>query len=73
MFYDSVYARFCWSDLSPDIDSNYTINQVFNLHDPLDNIPLSKAENENVFLPATENWHLIYYKNNKTLILQLDN
>ena len=26
----------------PDIDSKYTINQVFNLHDPLDNIPRSK-------------------------------
>ena len=25
---------------SPGLDSNYTINQVFILHDPLDNTPL---------------------------------
>ena len=35
-------------------DSKYTINQVFDLHDPLDTIPLSKSEIENIFLPATE-------------------
>ena len=35
-------------------DSKYTINQVFNLHDPLDTIPLSKIEMENIFLPTTE-------------------
>ena len=29
----------------------YTINQVFDLHDPLDTIPLSKLEIENIFLP----------------------
>ena len=34
--------------------SKYTINQVFNLHDPLDTIPLSKLENDNIFLPPTE-------------------
>ena len=38
----------------PDIDSKYTINQVFNLHGFLDNIPLSKIEIEKIFLPATE-------------------
>ena len=35
-------------------DSKYTINQVFNLHDPLDTIPLSKIEIENIFLSPTE-------------------
>ena len=39
----------------PEInDSKYTINQVFNLHDPLDTIPLSKLEVDNIFLPPTE-------------------
>ena len=28
----------------PAFDSKYTKNQVFNLQDPLDNIPLSKTE-----------------------------
>ena len=32
-------------------DSKYTINQVFDLHDPLDTIPLSKLEIENIFSP----------------------
>ena len=31
------------------IDSKYTINQVFDLHDTLDTIPLSKLEIENIF------------------------
>ena len=35
-------------------NSKYTINQVFDLHDPLDTIPLSKIEVENIFLPPTE-------------------
>ena len=35
-------------------DSKYTINQVFNLHDPLDTVPLSKIEVENFFPPTTE-------------------
>ena len=35
-------------------DTKYTINQVFNLHDPLDTIPLSKTEIDNIFLPPTE-------------------
>ena len=30
------------------------MNQVFDLHDPLDAIPLSKLEVENIFLPPTE-------------------
>ena len=34
--------------------SKYTINQVFDLHDPLDTITLSKLEVENIFLPPTE-------------------
>ena len=32
----------------------FTINQVFDLHDPLDTILLSKIEVENIFLPLTE-------------------
>ena len=35
-------------------DLKYTINQVFDLHDPLDTIPLSKLETDNVFLPPTD-------------------
>ena len=35
-------------------DSKYTINQVFDLHDPLDTIPLSKLEIENIFLPPAD-------------------
>ena len=35
-------------------DSKYTINQVFDLHDPLDTIPLSKLEIDNIFLPPTD-------------------
>ena len=38
----------------PINDSKYTINQVFDLHDPFDPIPLSKLGVENVFLPPTE-------------------
>ena len=38
----------------PYIDSKYTMNQVFNLHDPLDTIRLSKMEIENIFLSNTE-------------------
>ena len=38
----------------PDNDSKYTKNQVFNLYDPLDNMPLWKIEIENIFLPNTE-------------------
>ena len=35
-------------------NSKYTINQVFDLHDPLDTIPLSKLEIDNIFLPPTD-------------------
>ena len=35
-------------------DSKYTINQVFDRHDPLDTIPLSKLEIDNIFLPPTD-------------------
>ena len=35
-------------------DSKYTINQVFELHHPLDTIPLSKLEIDNTFLPPTD-------------------
>ena len=38
----------------PNNDSKYTINHVFNLHDPLDTTPLSKLEIEIIFLPITE-------------------
>ena len=38
----------------PINDLKYTINQVFDLHDPHDLIPLSKLEVENIFLPPTE-------------------
>ena len=38
----------------PRNDSKYTINHVFNLHDPLDTIPLSKIKIENIFLLITE-------------------
>ena len=30
------------------------MNKVFDLHDPLDTIPFSKLEVENIFLPPTE-------------------
>ena len=39
----------------PINNSKYNINQVFDLHDPFDTIPLSKMEVENIFLPPTEN------------------
>ena len=39
---------------TPINDAKYTINHVFNVHDPLDTIPLSKIEIENIFLPITE-------------------
>ena len=38
-------------------DSNYTINQVFDLHNPLDTIPLSKLEIDNIFLPQQIKLH----------------
>ena len=38
----------------PGVDSKHTKNQVLNLYDPLDSIPLSKTEIESFFLPTTE-------------------
>ena len=38
----------------PINDLKHTINQGFDLHDPLDTIPLSKLEVENIFLPPTK-------------------
>ena len=35
-------------------DLKYTINKVFDLHDPLDTIPLSKLKIDNLFLPPTD-------------------
>ena len=57
----------------PENDSKYTINYVFNLHDPLDTIHPSKIEIENSFLPTTEKKHSNYYRNIKNLIQLLDN
>ena len=34
--------------------SKYTINQVFDLNDPRDTVPLSKLEIDNIFLPPTD-------------------
>ena len=48
-------------------DSKYTIYQVFNLHDPLDTIPLSKTEIENIFLPTTEKITLELLQNYQNL------
>ena len=56
-------------------DSKYTINQFFNLHDPLDTIPLSKLEIDNNFLqPTKKKLHLIFlkhYQNFDPVIRQL--
>ena len=55
-------------------DSKYTINQVFNLHAPLDTIPLSKLEIDNIFLPPTEKITLQLlkqYQNFEPVIRQL--
>ena len=51
----------------PNTDSKYTINQVFNLHDPLDTIPLSKLEIEKIFLPTTEKITLEIFKKYQNL------
>ena len=55
----------------PDNDSKYTINQVFDFHDPLDNIPLSKLKIENIFLSNTEKLTLDLLKSTKTLTQSL--
>ena len=54
-------------------DKKYTINHVFNLHDPLDTIPLSKVEFENIFLQITEKITLELLKNIKTLTQSRNN
>ena len=55
-------------------DSKYTINQAFNLHDPLDTIPLSKTTKiENIFLPTTEKITLELLQKYQTLISSSDN
>ena len=51
----------------PNVDSKYTKNQVFNFHDPLDTIPLSKIEVENTFLPNTEKLNLEILKKHQNL------
>ena len=48
-------------------DTKYTINQVFNLHDPLDTIPLSKLENGNIFLQPTEKFTLEFFRQYQNL------
>ena len=57
----------------PNNVSKYTKNHVFNLHDPLDNIPLSKLEIENIFLPNTEKLTLELLKITKILTQSLEN
>ena len=38
----------------PGLNSKCTINQVFNLYDPLESIPLAKSEIQKNFLPASD-------------------
>ena len=55
-------------------DSKYTINQVFDFHDPFDTIPLLKIEIDNIFLPPTDKITLELlkrYQNLDTVIRQL--
>ena len=47
--------------------SNYTLNQVFDLHDPLDTIPLSKLEIDNIVLPPTDKFTLELLKRYQNL------
>ena len=49
-----IFVESCLCTGPQTNDSKYTINQVFDLHDPLDTIPLSKLETENIFLPPTD-------------------
>ena len=46
-------------------DSKYTINQFFDIHDPLDTIPLSKIEIDNMFLSPTDKVTLDFLNNIK--------
>ena len=48
-------------------NSKYTINQVFNLHYPLDTVPLSKIKVENSFLPTTVKTTLELLQKNQNL------
>ena len=57
----------------PDLDPNYTIIQVFNLHDPLDNIPLSKRKLKIFIEEPQRKRHWNCNKNIKTLNQSLDN
>ena len=50
----------------------YTVNQVFDLHDPLDTIPLSKIEVEIIFYHQQKQLHYNYYKITKISTLLLD-
>ena len=51
----------------PNTDSKYTTNQVFNLHDSLDTIPLSKLEIENFLPPIREKMTLELFQKNQNL------
>ena len=58
----------------PDIDSKNTINLNYNLHDPLHNMPHSKAEVEKIFLSAPDKVRielLHKYQNLDQIIRQL--
>ena len=57
----------------PTNDLKYTVNQFFDLHDPLDTIPLSKLEVEKIFYHQEKQLHYNYCKNTKILTLLLDN
>ena len=46
----------------PGLASKYSINHIFDLHVPIDNMQLSKTDIKNIFLPATEKKHKNYYK-----------
>ena len=48
------------------IDSTYTINQVFYLHESLDNIPDSNTESEISFIQPQTKRHWNYYQKIKT-------
>ena len=53
----------------PIINSKYTINQVIDLHDPLNTIPLSKKKKLKIFFyHQQKRLHYSYYRNIKTLI-----
>ena len=56
----------------PNTDSKYTINHVFNHHDTLDTIPLSKLEIENIFLPITEKITLELIQKHQNLTQSFD-